>query len=245
MGYYDYHKGLISRNINQDGGWDSHCERSRNFIINALNYHKPDKVTVLGSGWLLDLPLAEMLEKTKKVCLIDIVHPPDVIKQAGSLENVELIEDDVTGGLIEKVWEKAGSNSFFSKISSLDSIVIPEYNLGNDPGLVISLNILTQLEILPVVFLKRKTKIREEEYNLFRSEIQKKHIAFLEKNKSLIITDYAEVFTDRSGSKTAIPTLLTDLPQGRIREEWTWKFEQTKAYRYNSTSVMKVVAINI
>ena len=245
MGYYDYHNGLISRNLNQEGGWDSHCEHSRNFILNALNYSKPEKVTVLGSGWLLDLPLAEMLERTNKICLIDIIHPPDVIKQAGSLKNVELIEDDVTGGLIEEVCQIAGKHSFFNKLSSLENIHIPEYKLNFDPGMVISLNILTQLEILLIAFLKRKTKIRDEEFNWLRAEIQKKHIDFLKKNKSVIITDYAEVFTGKSGDITTIPTLMTDLPRGNIREEWTWKFEQTKAYRYNSTSVMKVIAIKI
>ena len=106
MGYYNYQNGLIYHHINQEGGWGNHEEQCRRLIIKALDFYKPEKVTVLGSGWLLDLPLAELIERTQKVCLVDIVHPPDVIRQAGYFKNVELIEQDVTGGLIEEVWQK-------------------------------------------------------------------------------------------------------------------------------------------
>jgi len=245
LGYYNYHNAFIHRHLNQEGGWDSHLEHCRNFIIKVLDYNKPEKVTVLGSGWLLELPLAEMIERTKKVCLIDIIHPPGIISQAGSLGNVELIEEDVTGGLIEEVWQKAGRYSFFKKMKSLDEIVIPEYKPFTDPGMVLSLNILTQLEILLIAFIKKRSVIKDEEFNRFRREIQKKHIDFLRKHRSVLISDYSEVFTDKSGINTTIPTMVTDLPPALFNDKWTWKFEQTGAYRYNSRSVMKVVALSI
>lgn len=245
LGYYNYHNALINRSLNQKGGWDSHCDNCRNYILNALDRDKPEKVTVLGSGWLLDLPLIEMSEKTDKVCLIDIIHPPEVISQTRALRNIELREEDVTGGLIEEVWQKAGKFRFFKKLKSLEDIIIPEYFPAKDPGMVISLNILTQLEYLLIDFLKKRAEIREDELNLFRSEIQKKHIDFLKKHRSIIISDYAEVFTDKAGNRTSIPTLMTDLPQGHFMEDWTWQFEQTTSYLFNSTSVMKVTALSI
>ena len=112
MGYYNYQNGLIYRHINQEGGWENHLEHCRSIIIKALDLFKPEKVTVLGSGWLLDLPLAELVERTQKICLVDIVHPPDVISQVERFKNVELIEQDVTGGLIEEVWQKEENTSF-------------------------------------------------------------------------------------------------------------------------------------
>jgi hypothetical protein len=245
LGYYNYHNALLNRSLNQEGGWDSHCDRCRNYILHALDRDQPEKVTVLGSGWLLDLPLVEMVEKTDKVCLIDIIHPPEVISQTRTLRNIELREEDVTGGLIEEVWKKAGKYSFFNKLKSLEDIIIPEYSLTNDPGMVISLNILTQLEFLLIDFLKKRSVIREEKFTLFQAEIQKKHIDFLKKHRSIIISDYAEVFTDKSGNIITIPTLMTDLPQGQFTDDWTWQFEQTNNYLYNSTSVMKVIALSI
>ena len=245
LGYYNYHNAILHRHINQGGGWDSHLEQCRNFIIKALDFFKPDKVTVLGSGWLLDLPLAEMVEKTREICLIDVIHPPGVISQVGSIDKVALLEEDVTGGLIEEVWQKAGKYSFFNKMQSLEDIIVPEYKPLNDPGMVISLNILTQLEILPVAFIKKRSVIKDEEFNRFRGEIQKKHIDFLKKHKSVLISDYSEVFTDKSGKSTTIPTMVTDLPPAQFSENWTWKFEQTGAYQYNSRSIMNVVALSI
>jgi hypothetical protein len=243
MGYYNYQNGLIYRHLNQDGGWDNHLERCRNFILKALEYFKPEKITVLGSGWLMELPVAEMVEKFKTITLIDIVHPPEVISQTGSLKNVELLEQDVTGGLIEEVWNKSGKYSFFNKLQSLDSIIIPEYKPDCDPGMVISLSILTQLESLLIDFLRKRSKISEDEFSHFRSEIQRKHIDFLKKHRSVLISDVAEVITNKSGRITEVPTLATDLPAGKFCEEWIWNFDQTGADFNNSRSILKVVAL--
>ena len=243
MGYYNYQNGLINHHENQEGGWESHQERCRSFIIKALELYKPEKVTVLGSGWLLELPFAELTEQTGKVCLIDIIHPPDVISQTGDYKNVSLIEQDVTGGLITEVWLKAGKYSLFKKLKSIADIVIPEFKPDGDPGMVISINILTQLESLLIRFLKKRSKIKEEEFELFKTEIQRKHIDFLRKHRSVLITDYAEVITNRSGSVKTIPTLVTDLPPYQLREEWTWNFDQTGADLYNSRSQYKIVAL--
>ena len=243
MGYYNYQNGLIIHHVNQEGGWESNQERCRSFILKALELYKPQKVTVLGSGWLLELPFAELIEQTEKVCLIDIIHPPDVISQAGDYKNVDLIEQDITGGLITEVWLKAGKYSLFKKLKSIADIVIPEFKPDGDPGMVISLNILTQLESLLIDFLKKRSKIKEEEFELFKTEIQRKHIDFLRKHSSVLITDYAEVITNRSGSVMTVPTLVTDLPPSQLREEWTWNFDQTGGDMYNSKSQFKVVAL--
>jgi len=246
MGYYSYQNGLIIRHLNQKGGWDDHLEHCRSFILKALDFHKPEKVTVLGSGWLLELPVAEMIEKTLGICLIDIVHPPDVISQTRELKNVELAELDVTGGLIEQVWKKTAKYSLFNKSDSIDNITIPEFVPEGDPGMIISLNILTQLESLLIGFLKKRSNAGEEEYNRFRSEIQKKHLDFLKKYRSVLISDIAEVITNKSGDVTTTTlTLATDLPPGRMSEEWIWNFDQTGEDLYNSRSILKVVALTI
>jgi hypothetical protein len=243
MGYYNYQNGLIYRHLNQKGGWDHHQELCRGFIIKALDYFNPEKVTVLGSGWLLDLPFTEIVERTRKVCLIDIIHPPDVITQSVNLKNVELIEQDITGGLIEELWQDRHKYSFFNRLKSIKKYNVPEYKPADDPGMVISLNVLTQLEAMLVRFLKRRSGINEEEFNQFRAEIQKNHIDFLNKHESVLITDYSEVITDKSGNVKSVPTLLTELPQSHLKEEWIWDFDQTGADLYNSRSQFKMVAL--
>jgi hypothetical protein len=229
--------------MNQGSGWENHLENSRRFIMKSLDIYNPEKITVLGSGWLLDFPLAELAERTKKICLVDIVHPPDVIRQAGSIKNVQLIEQDVTGGLIREVWEKMHKFNFLRKSRTIANITIPEYSPTDDPGMVISLNILTQLETQLIDFMKKRTRITEEEFNLLRTEIQHKHLVFLLKHRSVLISDYEEVITDRNGNIKSFPTIFINLPSCTYREEWTWNFDQTGADMYNKRSHFKVVAL--
>jgi hypothetical protein len=245
MAYFEYQQGLIYRHLNQDEGWTVHEENCRKFILKAIDFHKPEKVTVLGSGWLLELPLAEMTERVKAIVLTDIVHPPEVISQTADLGNVKVVEEDVTGGLIEEVWNKAGSRTFLNRLKSLDNIIIPEYHPIEDPGMVISLNILTQMETLPEKFLRRKTKADENELLDFRKKIQAKHLQFLQKHNSVLITDVAEVFTEAGGGITEKETVVVDLPAGKVREEWTWDFDLKRMDFNRKSSVMKVVGIVI
>jgi hypothetical protein len=243
LGYYNYQNGLIYRHINQDGGWDSHLEKCRRYVLQAVETMKPGKITILGSGWLLDLPLAELLEKTEKIVLVDIIHPPEVINQVSDFPNVELSETDVTGGLIEEVWSKTRGITFFNRLRSLSGILIKEYKPQSDPGMVISLNILTQLENLPLKFLQRKSRVNEEGYNEFRRTVQMNHLSFLSRYPSVLISDIQEIMTENDSLTEIVPTLLADLPQGIRKEEWTWNFDKKGVDFYNKTSVMKVVAV--
>jgi hypothetical protein len=200
-------------------------------------------VTVLGSGWLLDLPLKEINEMVTEINLIDIIHPPEVREQASRLKKVILREEDISGGLINEVWQKAGHRSFLNKLRSLDEIIINEYKPQFDPGMLISLNILTQLESLPLELLKKRSVKNEESYFRFRKEVQSKHISFLKHHNSVLITDISEVITDSSGRITENPSLLADLPEAKFKEEWTWNFDLRKSDYYSKKSVFKVSAM--
>lgn len=242
MGYYDYQNGLIHRHLNQEGGWDSHLGQCRDFILKAVRKFKPEKITVLGSGWLLELPIAELLDLTGEIILVDIVHPPEVVKQAGAFKNVRLIEEDVTGGLIEEVWKTASGFSFIRKPGKLNNIFIPEYKPDFEPGMVISLNLVTQLESLPVDYLRKKINADENDFFEFRRMIQAKHIEFLMRYRSVLVSDREEVFTDRSGSTKLVRTLIADVPEGDLSDEWVWSFDLKGEDNYNSTSYMNVIA---
>jgi hypothetical protein len=243
MGYYDYQHGLICRHLNQQGGWDSHLERCRRLILRALDIYRPDKVTVIGSGWLLELPLIEMIKRTGKVVLVDIVHPPEVYSQTKGIEGISVVEQDATGGLIEEVWKKAGKRTFLNRLPSIGRITIPEYQPDEDPGMVISLNILTQLEFLPLKLLRDKTKAAEPEFLMFREEVQTNHIRFLMKHRSVLITDVAEIFTETSGETTEEKTALVRMPSGKVSDEWIWDFDLLKSDYNKKRSVLKVFAV--
>lgn len=242
MGYYNYQNGLIYRNLQQEGGWDEHNRRCREYIIKAAERICPDRITVLGSGWLLDFPLVEILEKKISVFLVDIVHPPEVISQVSGMDKVTVVSADITGGLINEVWNITRHSYFFRRLNNLDSLSIPDPELGFDPGMIVSLNILTQLEILPVNLLKNKASICDEALVQFRKTIQDKHLRFLCKNNSVLISDREEIHKDNNGNVRVVPTLLQPVMPGMFREEWTWNFDLKGSDYYTSKSIMKVIA---
>lgn len=245
MGYYNYQRGLIYHHLDEEGSWNDHLGKCRSFILNAIESCRPSVVTVLGSGWLLDLPLAEMTEKTGIVNLVDIVHPPEVRDQVKDLRNVVLREDDVSGGLISEVWKKAGKRTVFNRMKSIDDIEIIEYNPKFDPGMVISLNIITQLETLPAALLIRKSKAGTEGILDFRKKIQFMHLQFLKKHRSVLITDCSEIIRDSSGRVEERTSLLTELPDAVMTEEWTWNFDFKRSDFYSKKSVFRVKALLI
>jgi len=247
MGYYDYQLGLINHYLNDNDGWNSHLAHCRDFILEAVDIVKPSKITVFGSGWLLDLPLAEMTGacRVEKISLIDIIHPPEVFSQVKSFKNVELAEQDVSGGLIQEIWDKVRKHTFLNPLKTLDDIIIPEYRPAEDPGMILSLNILTQIEALPVKYISRHSKVEDTIIRKFSSAIQEKHINLLKKHPSVLITDISEKITDQKGTVTEKQTLLTDLPEARLRKEWTWNFEVMKSDFYRTRSVFDVTAILI
>lgn len=242
MGYYSYQQGLIHRHLNQEDGWNSHLRNCREFILSAVEACKPEVVTVLGSGWLLDVPLKEMAEQVSTVNLVDILHPPEVREQVSRLENVRLSEADITGGLIEDVWKKTG-HGFCKKRGSVNDLEIPGFQFPFEPGLIVSLNIMTQLESLPLEYIRKKWKPGEEDLAGFRKEIQQRHISLLMKHTSVLITDTAEIIAESPGRIREVPSVLTDLPDAGTREEWTWDFDLHRSDYYNRRSVFRVVAM--
>ena len=245
MGYYDYQQGLIYRHLNQEGGWAGHLENCRKFILDAADIIKPSVITVLGSGWLLDVPVKELAERTATINLVDIVHPPEVKDQVAGLNNVILREDDLTGGLISEVWKKAGHRTFLNKLTTIGSIEIGEYTPQYDPGMVVSLNIITQLETMPLRLLRKKSSADEAAINRFREQIQQSHLSFLRKHRSVLITDIAEVETESSGKVNEIRSLLTELPESEHTMNWTWNFETSAPDYYTKKSVFRVTALII
>jgi hypothetical protein len=243
MGYYDYQMGIIYHHLNQEGGWNSHLENCRNFILRSFDKIRPAVITVLGSGWLLDFPLKELAEKVSVVNLVDIVHPPELKDQVSGMKNIVLREEDVTGGLIERVWQNAGGGLFFKKPGSVADIVVPDYNPDFELGMVVSLNIMTQLESLLIKLLTKKTRADKEIILRLRKDIQLSHLRFLLRHRSVLITDSGEIVTEISGRVTEIKSVLVDLPQGTDREEWIWHFETKKSDFYRKRSDFRISAI--
>jgi hypothetical protein len=242
MGYYDYQNGLINNHLQQEGRWDSHLENCRGRILEEIDRLMPDIVTVFGSGWLLDLPLAEMLERSCKINLVDIVHPPEVASQLKNKKEVTLIETDATGGLIKEVWDQISGFSFLKKDLNIAGIEIPDYKPEFETGLIISLNLTTQLEARIISYITKRTGMKSEELTDFKKKVQESHLKFLRENDSLLISDYEEHVRLKSGETRITATMLAEITDEEVIGRWDWDFDLTGRENYNSTIIFKELA---
>ena len=241
MAYLADQEGIIRRYLREHGGWDEHLLKCREFIIDRVRMRSVTDVTILGSGWLLDVPLEELSELCNSITLIDINHPRQIRRKVKQYRNVRLQEDDITGGLIKHIWQLSRK-----KIDSLDSVVIPVYKFDYNPGLLISLNILTQTDTLINDFLINRMSIDIEEQRRFRRRIQESHLALLKPYPHLLISDFEEDIIDIDSGlvvKTN-PLIFCEMPEDNNKEEWLWVFDSSGEYYRRRRVSFKVMAID-
>jgi hypothetical protein len=245
MGYYSNQEGIALRYIREDENWNKHLSSTRKFIVSVINKVKPKVITVLGSGWLLDIPLRNIISSGATVRLVDVVHPPGIVRSLSDERAVTFMTCDITGGLISLVWNlsesglKPGSDQLFESVSMLDC------RCDSDPGLILSVNLLSQLHTLPFEYLVKKKIVGQEFHDAFAALVQEKHIAFLKKYEAVMITDIEEIETDRSGVPHSTQITQCRLPAGRSRKEWTWEFDTEGSYKQGFTTVLKVAALHL
>ena len=241
MGLSDDQDGIMRRYINEEGNWNEHLNRTKQYIENTIVQFKPKHIAVLGSGWLLDLPIDFLLEHCEKIYLYDIRHPNQVMNRYKNVSKIEFITMDITGGMIDYVYIRQKSNHLFKeKLPELDFTPLKQIDR------IISLNILNQLDILIIEFLRRKNYENNEKINELRKHIQKWHIESLQKHPSTLITDFAEILYDRMGTITDQRSLIfNEFPAGTQIEEWIWKFDTRMTYYPNRKTFFKVRAQQI
>lgn len=239
MGYFADQQGIIDRYLREAGGWDNHLYKCREFIFEKVKLYKPKTVTILGSGWLLDVPLEELSELCETINLVDINHPPQVKLKARKYPCINLKVQDITGGMIQQIWELSRSNP-----ELLSKVKAPVYSPDFNPGLVISLNILTQTDTLIIDYLNANFDLDIITLRQIRSSIQSAHIKFLSTVPNLLITDYYELVFDKDKVFSENNLLFTELPGGSERQEWLWDFDNAGEFYKRKRLQFKVMAID-
>ncbi|MRR14378.1 hypothetical protein EG833_02900, partial [archaeon] len=197
MGYLYESIAMRERYLRNSSSWASHLESTKRFIAQAT-HECPDRgrITVLGAGLLLDLPLEILAETFRDVVLADILFLPEVRRRVGSYANIRLIEHDLTG-VVERLYRavKDGRNDLPEALPSL-----PEAVEGS--GLVVSLNLLSQLSVIPKRFVvKHMSGIPDEMMGAWCRNLILGHYLTLKALpiKTCIISDYSYVHRDKDG----------------------------------------------
>ena len=244
MGYLRDQEGIMNRYLGESEQWQSHLEKTREFIAGSFTGCRAESVAVLGSGWLLDVPLDKLMLRFRKVYLVDIHHPPQIRKKVSPLKGVELVEEDLSGGAIEQIWSLLRKQK--RKLSAsgiLEEISLHPPLVGQQADALISVNLLNQLDILLCDHIRRKLPFQQELSVSFRAAIQAFHLKWLLRKPGCLVTDVKEHKIPHKGKATSKPLLYTHLPSGIRRNSWEWDFDSRGTYHPGSRTRMEVQAI--
>lgn len=245
MDFYSDQHGIMNRYLREKLAWDIHLNNTKKFIINSCKNQSGGNLVVLGSGWLLDLPIDELCNKFDNIYLVDIIHPNQIKNKFKTNSKIHFVNADITGGLINKAYEIVRFDKKHKEKSLLTAFDLCKYELDVKPDFVISLNILNQLNILIVDYLKRQKIYSDKELFMLAQSIQNNHLDILPKGKSCVIFDYEEELYNEDNEMIGVkPLVFVDFQQGET-EKWQWKFDSKMTYNIDTKTFLNVVAINL
>ncbi|MEE4196337.1 MAG: hypothetical protein V2I54_01725 [Bacteroidales bacterium] len=246
MKYVSDQKGIINRYLREKEGWDVHHKHSKEFILESAKSKKKGKVVILGSGWLLDVPLKELSEQFQVVLLIDIIHPAQALKKMEQYDNVSAIESDITGGLIDYTFKTIKNDKKDKTKTLLTASELFNFSLPSATDFVVSLNVMTQLNTLLTDYMQSSKLYSENELQQFARQVQEAHLNILPKEKTCLITEYEEELVNDQDELLGVnPLIFVDLPQSKLaKTTWKWKFDSSMTYRDKVKTWFNVTAID-
>lgn len=151
MGYVRELSGIGRRNAQCGEAWRPHLEASQRAILAASEACAlRRRVLVVGSGLLLDVPLAALSAAFDRVVLADIVQPWAVRRAVRPYGNVALLQRDMSG-IAKPVYDyvRRGRPSPLPR-RRVDDLLDGEFDL------VVSVNLLSQLPVIPGDYLRAR-----------------------------------------------------------------------------------------
>lgn len=219
MGYVRELKALRARRNRCRDAWQSHLERTRALVLEAAaKCERHRSALVVGSGLLFDVPLTELSRRFDNVVLVDIVHPWPAHLQVGRLANVRLVPLDVTG-VVERCHALARQRSR----ASLPQRPVDCF-LGERFDLVVSLNVLSQLPVVPNGYLSRRIRsLTDAQIREFSRALVTNHLDWLCSFPGIacLVTDIERLHYDDCGAVHRERSLWgVELPEGG--RTWLW-----------------------
>ena len=213
MGFLRECVGIESRYRRNRKAWASHLKESRALMLEAAGKCvERDTVLIFGAGLLHDIPLTDLLGMFRRVILADVLFMAPARRAARKEERLDLVTLDVTASLASLA---EGNTALTQPTAYLDDPSI---------SLVISASILSQLSVVPNLYLEKRFRQSEEESEQLGQALVRAHLAYLGAFDCpvALIADEAHIIRDRSGAVTATVSALHDVslpPGGR---SWDW-----------------------
>ena len=219
LGYLRQLIGLESRYRRCRQAWSEHLDSCKSLILEAAAQTRGGRVLVLGSGLLLDIPLARLAAQSDEVVLADLVHLSPARRFASRFANVSLTEIDVTG-VARAVYELGRSHSRGDLPRCR-----PSHFLDQDFDLVVSANLLSQLPLVPLEYLEGLGPPYDDEaLEAFAGCLVLNHLQWLRqfRAKVCLITDTERLIYD-GDELVDREDALWGAAKGLSGREWTWR----------------------
>jgi hypothetical protein len=221
MGYLSEAMAMMNRYRRCRNAWLPHLEKTKEAVADAAaSCRNRGKVIVLGSGLLLDLPLEMLAACFEEVVLVDIVHLPHVFGRTRHHPNVNVVQSDITG-VAEQLFRGVRSGRMdLPKGSPL----VP--GVDDRAGLVVSLNILSQLSVVPCRFAHlHMSRPEDTRLSSWSDAVLHAHYAALQALTCdvSVIADYRYVLKDETGNIVSEGSTISSLPLPEPASSWTWQ----------------------
>jgi hypothetical protein len=231
MHYVSDQQGIIARYLKESENWAVHLNNTKQAIVKSAENKASGSCAVLGSGWLLDVPIDYLASKFQKVYLFDIIHPTQVKHKYHKNKNVIFVEQDITGDSINEFFDAVQYYKSMKKRKEPSEFHFAGFQYHEQFDFVVSVNILNQLDILIIDYIKGYNLYSESEILDFRRRIQQKHLNTLPKGKTCLITDYEElVYGSENKLESTNKLVHIDIPTENPTTTWQWKFDQQNYY---------------
>lgn len=207
---------LIEREKRCRQHWLSHCENSKQFIMQQCQSLTVKKnILILGSGPLHEIPIEWLSRNFEDIFLVDVVHLNSVKKSYAHLKNLHFIVHDISE--IEEEIQK--TKSLVKKI--------PAFLTDRPFSCVISANVMSQipLHLHNYVLKNIKNSFTEEEIADFLLESTKAHFDYLQSFQAfrkLLITDVETLYYDGKGRLIESQLNYSHLNLPSPKQEWIW-----------------------
>lgn len=158
--------------------WQPHLDNTKSVITDAIaTSRRHKKVVVLGAGILADIPIDVLCDTFETVQLVDVCFLRATRRRLRHHANIDWTVCDVTGvaGPLH-AWAMGGGHA--------DPLPVPtrpgDITL-DDADLVVSANLLSQLPLIPLAFVrKRGSRVDDATAFAFGQAIVKSHLGFLQ-----------------------------------------------------------------
>ncbi len=200
--------------------WQPHLDRCQKKILEATERaSNRGTALILGSGWLLDVPLEELSRRFQRVILADWIHPWAVRRRAKRCGNVECYSVDLSGAAISTLeW---GGGDF----PKLQPVLLPQGDF------VASVNVMTQLPILVKDWIEKK-QIVGGDSQLFQDQMKSWARLIIEQHWNAVrtiapvgclMTDLEELTMDCDGKVLEHYDPLEGFVVPSPDETWDWE----------------------